>query len=105
MPNVGLPPCPSPSCHAWRPTEAGHAQTFSVFASCSAPRMLKLSRQTARSLSRCAYWLAGLRGSALDCFRDRRCANRQRHFVIDEGKLMGENVLPHLGIQESLTRT
>src|SRR4029450_4156380 len=56
----------------------------------------------ARSLSRCAYLLAGSGGSALDCFRDRRCANRQRDLVVYEGKLMAEYILPDLGIQEAL---
>src|ERR1700704_2032220 len=56
----------------------------------------------ARSLARCPYLLAGSGGSALYFFGDRRCANRQRHLVIDEGELMGENILPHLGIQEVL---
>jgi hypothetical protein len=47
--------------------------------------------------------IAGSGDSALYCFGDRRCANRQRHLVIDEGELMGENILPDLGIQEALT--
>lgn len=35
--------------------------------------------------------------------RDRRCADCQRDLIIDAGELMGENVLPHLGIQEAFT--
>ena len=36
------------------------------------------------SLAHWAYLLAGSGGSALDVFRDRRCANRQCDLVIDE---------------------
>ena len=50
------------------------------------------------SLAHWAYLLAGSGGSALYCFRDRRCADRQRYFVVYEGELMGENILPDLGI-------
>ena len=55
------------------------------------------------SLAHWAYLLAGSGGSALYVLRDRRCADRQRDFVVYEGELMGENILPHLGIQEALT--
>ncbi len=44
--------------------------------------------------------IAGSGGSALYFFRDRRCADRQGDPVIDEGELMGENILPDMGIQE-----
>ena len=56
----------------------------------------------AHSLSRCPYLLAGSGDSALYCFGDRRCTDRQRDLVIDEGEIMLENILPDMGIQEVL---
>jgi hypothetical protein len=55
------------------------------------------------SLAHWAYQLAGSEGSTLYCFGNRRCADRQRDLVVYKGKLMGEDILPDLGIQEALT--
>ena len=42
-------------------------------------------------------------GSALDGLRDGCCTDRQRRLVLHEGEVMGENILPDLGIQQALT--
>ena len=57
----------------------------------------------ASSLFPWASLLAGSGGSTRYVLRDRRCADCHRDLVVYEGELMGENILPHLGIQEALT--
>src|SRR5262249_42864799 len=66
-------------------------------------RMRKLSRHGSTLPVSLYIPLAGSGGSALYVFRDRCCANRQRDLVVYERKLMGENVLSDLGIQQALT--
>jgi hypothetical protein len=68
-----------------------------------APKCSNFLGMQVGSLAHWACLYTGSGDSALYFFGDRRCADRQRHLVIDEGKLMGENVLPHLGIQQALT--
>jgi hypothetical protein len=71
-------------------TDRGSAcSNFPCFCSCSGTQMLKLSRHGRHDpclvVRTC---IAGSGGYALHCCGDRRCANRQRDFVVYEGKLM-----------------
>ena len=116
IPDVGLPPlveqCPwARDVSHWKPLPVRAVIATRISSVCTSPcratdrgsACANFLGMDARSLSRCAYLRCRIRGSALYFFRDRRCADRQRHLVIDERELMGENILPDLGIQEALT--